>query len=58
LTVKGIIFMIIAAAGVVLNVFSRKIAEKKGGENTLLKVKLIALGIVIIGISLLMIFGK
>ena len=59
LSIKGIIFLIIMVLGVLVNIFSRKIAERKGGdENFLLKIKLIALLLVIVGISLLMIFGK
>lgn len=59
MSLKGIIFLIIAAAGAFLNIFSRKIASiKDGDESFLLKIKISALLLVVIGVSLLMIFGK
>lgn len=59
MSLKGIIFLIIAMAGVFMNIFSRKIARKKDGdESFLLKIKITALLLVVIGVSLLMIFGK
>ena len=59
MSLKGIIFLIIALAGVFMNVFSQKIAQKKDGdEGFLLKIKIAALLLVVVGVSLLMIFGK
>jgi len=59
LSLKGIVFLIIMASGAILNMFSKKLAEKAGGsENALLKIKLLALFLVVGGVSLLMIFGK
>lgn len=56
MTIRGIIFIIIALAGVVINFSSHRISERfKIAE---LKIKLIALLVVIISITLLMIFGK
>ena len=54
--VKGIIFMIIAFLGVVVNFSSRRICEKLGVSE--LKIKLCALLVVLVSITLLMIFGK
>lgn len=54
--IKGIIFMVIALAGVIVNFSSRRICEKFGGSE--LKIKLYALAAVFIAVTLLMIFGK
>ena len=52
----GILFILIALAGVIINFSSHRISEKLNISE--LKIKLIALVVVIISITLLMIFGK
>lgn len=54
--IKGIIFILIAAVGAVINFSSRRIAEKFNISE--LKIKLAALAVVLVSITLLMIFGK
>ena len=57
--IQGIIFMLIALCGVVINFFPQKILHKENADDqSLLKIKLTGLVLVIAGISLLMIFGK
>ena len=57
--IQGIIFMLIALCGVVINFFPQKLLRKKNTDDTsLLKIKLTGLVLVVSGISLLMIFGK
>ncbi len=56
MTIKGIIFIFIAAIGVIINFSSSRISEKFNVSQ--LKVKLTALLVVIVSITLLMIFGK
>ena len=52
----GILFILIAAIGVVINFSSRRISEKINVSE--LKIKLFALAVVLVSITLLMIFGK
>lgn len=54
--IKGLIFIALAAAGAALNFSSKAICEKSGISE--LKIKIIALIIVIVSIALLFIFGK
>ncbi len=52
----GILFILIALVGVIINFSSPRISEKFNVSE--LKIKLIALLVVIVSITLLMIFGK
>ena len=54
--IKGIIFITIALLGVILNFSSRLISGKT--KISEIKIKLTALAIVFIAVSLLFIFGK
>ena len=55
---KGIFFLI-ALLGVLINIFAVKITQTLfKSEEKLLQVKVVALILVIIGVTLLMIFGK
>lgn len=56
MTIKGIIFIFIALVGVVINFTSRRISGKFNISE--LKIKLTALALVFVSITLLMIFGK
>ena len=53
---KGIFFVVLMAVGAVLNYASKPISEKTGKEE--LKIKIAGLIFVVIGMVLLMIFGK
>lgn len=52
----GILFILIALVGVIINFSSHRISEKFNASE--LKIKLIALLVVVVSITLLMIFGK
>lgn len=60
--IKGIIFMMVALIGFLINFFAKPVAEKcfhrEIRDDEILKIKLPGLIIVVIGVSLLMIFGK
>ena len=56
MSIKGIIFIAVALFGVILNYGARPIGEKL--NISVLRLKVIALIVVVISISLLFIFGK
>ena len=61
MSVRGTIFFAIMVIGAVVNFASGKICEKYFTENSMaiqLRLKLAGLALVIIGVVLLMIFGK
>ena len=56
MSVKGIIFLVFAVLGAIINYAARPLGEKL--NVSALRLKVIALVIVVISISLLFIFGK
>ncbi len=56
MSIKGIIFLIVALGGLILNFSSSKVSEKTNISE--LRIKLTALAVVFISAILLFIFGK
>ncbi len=53
---RGTIFIVLMAIGAILNYASKPLSERSGKSE--LKIKIAGLVLVLIGVTLLMIFGK